>query len=270
MVFSLGATSLTGADFLFNSNAFLNIAHGAVRSGKTIIATVRFLEHIRSSPYKYFLICGTTRDTIERNIINDLIGIIKNEHTYKYSKIDGKLIIDDKLIYLIGLNNEKVTDKIKGLTIGGAYIDEVTTVPRSAFDMVLTRCSLPNSKVFCTTNPDSPYHWLYTDYITNSSLLESGYVKTWKFLIEDNPHLSKEYINQMKHINSKSSAHYKRNILGEWAMAEGRVYEYFNEDNIISSSNIPARFDRLDIGCDYGVSAPNCFILIGTVFNETG
>ena len=52
--------------------------------------------------------------------------------------------------------------------------------------MVLTRCSLPGSKVFCTTNPDSPYHWLYTDYITNEPLLESGYVKTWKFLIEDN------------------------------------------------------------------------------------
>ncbi len=44
------------------------------------------------------------------------------------------LAIDDKVVYLIGLNNEKVTDKIKGLTIGGAYIDEVTTVPRSAFD----------------------------------------------------------------------------------------------------------------------------------------
>ena len=32
-------------------------------------------------------------------------------------KIDGKLTIDDKVVYLIGLNNEKVTDKIKGLTI---------------------------------------------------------------------------------------------------------------------------------------------------------
>lgn len=65
MVFKVSATSLTGANFLFNSNAFLNIAHGAVRSGKTIMATILFIEHIRSSPYKYFLICGTTRDTIE-------------------------------------------------------------------------------------------------------------------------------------------------------------------------------------------------------------
>ena len=96
--------SLTGADFLYNSNAFLNIAHGDVRSGKTIMATLRFIEHIRSSSYKYFLICGTTRDIIERDIINDLIGIIENEHSYKYSKIDGKLIINDKVVYLIGLN----------------------------------------------------------------------------------------------------------------------------------------------------------------------
>lgn len=136
--------------------------------------------------------------------------------------------------------------------------------------MVLTRCSLPDSKVFCTTNPDSPYHWLYTDYITNKNLLDSSYVKTWKFLIEDNPHLSKEYIDQMKQVNSKSSAHYRRNILGEWAMAEGRVYEYFNEDNIITFDEVPDSVDRLDIGCDYGVSAPNCFLVVATVFNETG
>ena len=74
----------------------------------------------------------------------------------------------------------------------------------------------------------------------------------------------------MKHVNSKSSVHYQRNILGEWAMAEGKIYEYFNEDNIITYSDIPTHFDRLDIGCDYGVSDPNCFILVGTVFNETG
>ena len=40
-------------------------------------------------------------------------------------------------------------------------------------------------------------------------------------------------------------------------MAEGRIYEYFNEDNIIDE--VPDSVDRLDIGCDYGVSAPNCF-----------
>ena len=52
--FELMSFQKKAVDFIFNSTVFINIAEGAVRSGKTIMATVRFIEHIRSSPYKYF------------------------------------------------------------------------------------------------------------------------------------------------------------------------------------------------------------------------
>ena len=71
-----GEFSDKAVDFIDNSNAFINIAHGSVRSGKTIAATWRFLLHIGELEYDEFMISGKTRDTIERNVIRDLIRMI--------------------------------------------------------------------------------------------------------------------------------------------------------------------------------------------------
>ena len=59
------------------SDSFVNIAYGAVRSGKTIVATFRFLEHVFCSEHDKFLICGKSRDTIRRNILYDMFDILK-------------------------------------------------------------------------------------------------------------------------------------------------------------------------------------------------
>lgn len=126
---------------------------------------------------------------------------------------------------------------------------------------------MASSKIFVTPDPDSRYHWLYTDYISNERIGEK-YLKTWKFEITYNPYLSKKYVDSQKQLNGRSFAHYWRNILGEWVMAEGRVYEHFNEDNIIHDFKyLPEHFDALDIDTDYGVTNANCFVFVGTVFN---
>lgn len=51
-----GSFGKTAWSFYFTSNSFLNIAYGAVRSGKTIVATYRFLKFILNSSENKFLI----------------------------------------------------------------------------------------------------------------------------------------------------------------------------------------------------------------------
>lgn len=269
----IGSTSKVGECFLYKSNAFINVAEGAVRSGKTIMASFRFLTHVFSTNYDKFLLCGKTRDTIERNVVHDMISMLDEFEGFKvqYNKIDGKLIIEDKIIYILGLNTETVDEKIKGMTVAGVYIDEVTTVPRSAFEMILTRCSVEGAKVFCTTNPDSPNHWFFTEYLSNSKLRDEGYIRSWKFRLEDNPHLNSEYIEQMKSIYSSSSVMYRRNILGEWVSAEGVIYDKFDSDvHLIPEVPSENRGLKLNIGCDYGMSAPTCFVATLQSYDDEG
>jgi hypothetical protein len=40
--------------------------------------------------------------------------------------------------------------------------DEISLMPQSFFQMLLSRMSPEGARLYGTTNPDSPYHWLKT------------------------------------------------------------------------------------------------------------
>ena len=264
-----GAFSDKAQDFIDNSQAFINICHGSVRSGKTIAATWRFLAHVALTDYDEFMISGKTRDTIERNVIRDLIRMIDGSLDYKYRKFDNYLEIENKKIWLIGFSDEGATEKVRGMTVGGWYADELTSASKSTVEMAITRCSTDGAKMFWTMNPESPYHFIYTDYITNQDLLKSNTVKTWHFTLEDNLHLSQNYIEELKRVNRKSQVNYKRNILGEWVIAEGAIYDTFDE-NIHVQDIDPKQCDEINICCDYGVSTVTTFGVMGIKKHPNG
>ena len=261
----LGAFSYKAQSFIYDSDAFINIAHGSVRSGKTIAATFRFLLFVLDSPYYEFMISGKTRDTIERNVIRDLIRMIDGRIPYKYRKFDNYIEIAGNKIWLIGFSDEGATEKVRGMTVGGWYADELTSASKSTVEMAITRCSVDGAQMFWTMNPESPYHFIYTDYITNTELLESGTVKCWHFTLEDNLHLSKRYIEELKRVNRKSQVNYKRNILGQWVIAEGVIYDSFDENIHVFHDDHTSLFDETNICCDYGVSTVTTFGVMGIV-----
>lgn len=268
--FQLGAFSPKAQSFIFDSDAFINIAHGSVRSGKTIAATFAFLIFILKSDYPEFMISGKTRDTIERNVIRDLIKMVDGQCYWKYRKFDNYIEIADKRIWLVGFSDEGATEKVRGMTVGGWYADELTSASKSTVEMAITRCSVDGAKMFWTMNPESPYHFIYTDYITNQELLESGTVKTWHFNLDDNLHLSPKYVEELKRVNRKSKVNYKRNILGEWVIAEGVIYDMFDENIHTYNDDLTSRFDEINICCDYGVSTVTTFGVMGIIKGGKG
>jgi PBSX family phage terminase large subunit len=153
------------------------------------------------------------------------------------------------------------------MTIGGWYADELTSASKSTVEMAITRCSVDGAKMFWTMNPESPYHFIYTDYITNQELLDAGTVKTWHFNLDDNLHLSKRYIEELKRVNRKSQVNYKRNILGQWVIAEGVIYDSFDEKVHVFHDDLTSTFDEINICCDYGVSTVTTFGVMGIVKN---
>lgn len=259
----LGAFSYKAQSFIYDSDAFINIAHGSVRSGKTIAATFRFLLFVLESDYYEFMISGKTRDTIERNVVRDLIRMIDGRIPYVYRKFDNYIEIAGNKIWLIGFSDEGATEKVRGMTVGGWYADELTSASKSTVEMAITRCSVDGAQMFWTMNPESPYHFIYTDYITNQELLDSGTVKCWHFTLDDNLHLSKKYIEELKRVNRKSQVNYKRNILGQWVIAEGVIYDSFDENIHVFHDDLTSTFDEINICCDYGVSTVTTFGVMG-------
>ena len=265
--YDYGLFSKKALDFIDHSDAFVNILHGSVRSSKTTNANIRWLKFIGESPHDKFLMTGKTRDTLERNVIEDLLKMIEGKLPYEYSKYDGYLDINGKRNYLVGFKDEGATSKIQGMTVGGWYSDETATAPESSIKMAMSRCSLDGAQMFWTMNPDSPYHYIYREYINNQKLKEDGIVKTWHFTLEDNPNLSQRYIDHLKELYSGSQLQYKRYILGLWVIAEGAIYDSFLESEN-TFKNYP-KLDTMNICCDYGVSTVTTFGVMGIQYNET-
>lgn len=264
--FEWGKFSDKSKDYLRNSDAWINIANGAVRSGKTITCSARWLNYIGESPHTEFLMSGKTRTSLERNVLRRFREMLNTEMVdYTQSNYESTLTLhgehEDKTIWLAGFNDEGATDVIAGMTVGGWYADEIARNPQSTVEMAISRCSLPGAKMFWNTNPDSPYHYIYTNYINNKQLLDDGTVKVWNFLLEDNPNLSDMYIEQLKKVNRKSPVFYKRNILGQWVVAEGAIYDMFieSENTFTETPNL----HEINICCDYGVSTVTVFGVMG-------
>jgi hypothetical protein len=72
----------------------------------------------------------------------------------------GELFLFGRRIYTAGANDARAVEKIQGLTLAGAYGDEVATWPEDLWDMLGTRLSIPGAQFFGTCNPAGPVHWL--------------------------------------------------------------------------------------------------------------
>lgn len=245
-------------DSLKNATARLNVWCGAVRSGKSFISLWALVEMCKRAPPGNLVIIGRTNDTIKRNIIDELYNFPGISVYYYPGK--RELHMEGRIIYCIGANDERSESKIRGPTFSGAYVDEATLIPESFFKMLLSRLSRDGSYLIATTNPDSPFHWLKKDFIDRANELD---INVFNFRMEDNPSLTNTYIDALK--KEYRGLWYRRFINGEWCLAEGSVYDFFDE-SIHVIPEPPSYAKYYIVGVDYGTTNPCAFLLIG--FND--
>lgn len=237
------------AESIRDSTARLNIWHGAVRSGKTINSIIRWLTFIRNAPDGHLLMVGKTERTLKRNILDEIERIV-GPRRFKHHIGTGEAWILGRKILLVGANDLRSERKIRGLTLAGAYGDELTLWPEGFYRMLLSRLSVRGAMLFGTTNPDGPYHWLKTGFLDQAGLD----LRAWHFNLEDNPALDPAYVAALKAEYGEGSLWYRRFIEGAWVAAEGAVYDFFNETEHVIDDAPTEQPDRLVLSIDYGTS----------------
>ncbi|MFZ1075432.1 MAG: phage terminase large subunit, partial [Minisyncoccia bacterium] len=236
------------------ATARLNIWIGSVRSGKSFAANYAFLKFIRSDSPGDMIILGKSATSVKRNIVKPLLDLLGTRIQYFSGK--QELYIGNRTIYIVGANDERAEAKIRGCTLLGALVDEITILPQSVWNMLLTRLSLPGARLFGTSNPDSPYHWLKTDFLDKKDGLD---LRSWDFDFNDNPSLSKEYVENLK--KEFHGLWYQRYIDAKWVLAEGAIYDFFDSVTHVIESP-PSLADYYICGIDYGTTNPCVFSLI--------
>jgi PBSX family phage terminase large subunit len=238
------------------SDARINIWEGAVRSGKTISSLMRWLAYVKTAPRRGELaIIGKTSQTVYRNVFAPLMdpGIVGSTVARSVSYTSGAPTgtILGRQVHVIGANDAKAEPKVRGLTGAGAYVDEATVLPKEFWNQLVARQSTPGAQIFATTNPDSPAHWLRTEWLTG----DNPSVKSWHFTLDDNPFLEPDYVAHLK--RSYIGLWYQRFILGKWVAAEGAIYDMLDhEQHLIAPARIPPILDWIVAGVDYGTSNP--------------
>lgn len=240
------------AEFMLDPLARINILYGSVRSGKTWISLVRWAMWVRQRPQnELFMMVGKTREALQFNCINLLSELTGGE--FHASAKSNTAWLYGHEIRLLGANDEKATAKIKGSTLAGVYIDELTEIPESFYQMCLSRLSRPGAMLLATTNPDSPRSYVYTDILKNADID----CKEWLFLLDDNTTLSADFVENIK--REYTGVFYQRYVLGQWVIAEGLVYPNYN--NTVPTE--PRPYTEYTVSMDYGTMNPTAMILWG-------
>ena len=155
------------------------------------------------------------------------------------------------------LKDATSSSHIQGLTLAGAFVDEAVVSDRDGFNQLLGRCSVDKSKIWVSCNPESPYHWFYTDFIKQAKKKNILYVH---FTMDDNPSLSEEIKKEYKRMFSGVWA--ERFVSGKWVVARGLIYDMFNDFHILRWEDIPYQdADKWCVGIDYGTANATCFLL---------
>jgi PBSX family phage terminase large subunit len=242
------------------ATARINLWHGSVRSGKTIASLLAFVIAVATAgPSGLIIICGRSLQTIERNCLEPLqdralFGPLAKHIVHTRGATTA--VILGRTVHLIGAADARAEGRLRGLTAQLAYVDEATLMPEGFWTQLLARLSVPGARLFATTNPDSPRHWLKTGYLDRAAELN---LRAWHFRLADNPSLSPEYVADL-------AAEYvglwrRRMIDGAWVVAEGAVYDMWDESRHVVTELPSMR--RYWAGIDYGTTNATSVILLG-------
>ncbi|MDX3063425.1 PBSX family phage terminase large subunit [Streptomyces sp. ND04-05B] len=238
----------------------INIWHGSVRSGKTIASLLAFVIAVAGAgPSGLIIICGRSLQTIERNCLEPLqdaalFGPLARHIVHTRGATTATIL--GRTVHLIGAADARAEGRLRGLTAQLAYVDEGTLLPEGFFVQLLARLSVPGARLYLTTNPDSPRHWLKTGYLDRAAELN---LASWHFRLSDNPSLSAEYVASL-------AAEYvglwrRRMIDGAWVVAEGAIFDMWDEGRHVVTQLPDMR--RYWCGVDYGTTNPFSAILLG-------
>ncbi len=253
-------------DILCSKPAKIEIYHGPVRTGKTIVAGARLYQNLlEASQHEKRLAISAAAKNIEnchRNIANSLRDVFgtrivppRNEGSasFNFKLFDGENMASVSARCL-GWGTVRAEQGLYGWNIDGSVIDEVVMAPENLFEVNITRLDRPWARLICTTNPQSSKHWLKKNFIDKA---DGVYIKEYPWKHSDNPYLQEEYLDMLK--KTLHGVYYRRLVLGEWCSADGMIYPFLNDSFLIN--NLPSPNGYI-VGFDFGLNHKTAAVLV--------
>ena len=257
------------------------VAEGAIRSGKTIDHCIIAAAYLEGAPDRFHLASGSTIANAKLNIgvCNGfgLENLFRGRCRWGRYRDNEALFIDaragEKIVIFAGGGRADSYRHILGNSYGlwiATEINEHYDCPdsRTSFVKVASGRQIAAARPFTLwdLNPCGPKAPIYEDYIDRYRRegLAGGYLYE-HFTIRDNATVTPERIAEIESRYDVNSVWYRRDILGERAVAEGLVYRQFADDPdrfIVDEPPEPLRYAVIGVDFGGGTSA-HAFCCVG-------
>ena len=259
----------------------MNVAEGAVRSGKTVDNIFVFAHLLETTPDRLHLATGATGGTAKVTLGDcggfGLEAIFRGRSRWhSYKGCDAMTVstpTGEKTVLFIGGKNADAYKHIRGLSIGMWLATEINlhhpTFIREAFSRQLAAAE---RRIFWDLNPDTPTAPIYRDYLdryasmTTSGQLSPHFFNHERFTIFDNAAISPERLSEIIAQYEPGSLWYRRDIEGQRCAAEGMIYTRYadNPDAFsVSREQVPP-LSFASVGVDFGgTRSKTTFVCVG-------
>ncbi len=251
-------------------NNALNVAEGAIRSGKTIDHCIIAAMYLETCKDKIHLASGSSQPNARLNIGEcNGFGL---EHLFRGRCKWGKFKSNEAL-YIQTQTGEKVVifagggkaDSYKKI-LGNSYGLWIATEINEHYDSDNSRESFikvafgrqvaaHHPLTLWDLNPNPPKHPIYANYIDKWLGNYPGGYQYQHFTIDDNLSLTEQRREEIKGRYEAGSIWHQRDILGRRVAAQGLVFPKFAADatpHVISAKAVPERFRWCKVGFDFG------------------
>lgn len=255
----------------------MNVAEGAIRSGKTIDHCVIAAMYLEKCPDKIHLASGSTMGNAKLNIgVCNGYGL---ENLFRGRCKWGKFR-DNEALFIATQTGEKIVIFVGGSKadsykriLGNSYGMWIATEINEHYDCDDSRTSFikvafgrqvaaKQPLVLWDLNPCNPSHSIYKNYIDAYKTKYVGGYQYEHFTIADNLSITAERLKEIESQYIKGSVWYRRDIDGERCIAEGLIYPMYEAAMTIAPDQEPSEYC---ISCDYGTMNAFAALLWGKI-----
>lgn len=248
--------------------------YGCVGCGKTFSTMHALAMYLyQRKPWKLgFALAGKTLTNIKRDMCKELQETCGDNFRYIGGEQSAtSILLFGHRINLVSLADSRTRAAIRGLSVWGMVQDEVSTCTEDDYNELQARIRgelPPNEKFWYVglTNPDAPNHWLYKKYIEpwDTSRIYKG-MKIVKWDKTDAMFTGAEDFYKELEVKYAGTCYLKRFVYGEWAAAEGLVYERFDATHHVVDLRYLDKNEiaYYKIGIDFGITNMTAILVSG-------
>jgi len=241
--------------FVFSPHRFTAYI-GGIGSGKTFAGAIKALLEGLKKP-SVGLILAPTYPMIRDVVLDTVFKIFPEKVIRRY--LDTKhtlyLVNGTKILF----RSTDKPDKLRGLNISWAWLDEASFMHKQIWDIVLGRLrdKKGSRKAWITTTPKGR-NWIWEIFVKDVKPNYS-YVTATTY---DNKYLPRDYIEALE--QKYTGEFYEQEILGRFVSFEGLVYKEFDElRHVIDEQPSREKLKEVVAGVDWGYTNPTVILVIG-------